>query len=129
MMRGLLKVLQMKMIPTVGGCEIHFAPPKKPWNGLIPCKHQQTVVSRGFLGGCRISSINCIFHFSASGKLAASTLMRGSGVGCLTHRGTGCEIEWGHQANGFSGFLSRCKGGNQFRHYPLECREEEEEVN
>ena len=27
------------------------APPKEPWNGLIPCKYQQTVVSHGFLGG------------------------------------------------------------------------------
>ena len=31
--------------------EIHFAPPKKPWNGLIPCTYQQTVVSHGFFGG------------------------------------------------------------------------------
>ena len=36
-------------IYTVDGCEIHFAPPKKPWNDLIPQrKYQQTIVSHGF---------------------------------------------------------------------------------
>ena len=36
--------------------EIHFAPPKKPWNGLIPCKY----VSHGFLGGAgfRLSTVS-----------------------------------------------------------------------
>ena len=29
------------------------APPKKPWNGLIPCKYQQTLVSHSFLGGAK----------------------------------------------------------------------------
>ena len=33
------------------GCEIHFAPPMKLWNDMIPCKFQQTMVSHGVLGG------------------------------------------------------------------------------
>ena len=41
---------------TVDGCEIHFAPPKKPWNHSIPlqiatnngCNHGFKVVRNGF---------------------------------------------------------------------------------
>ena len=31
--------------------EIHFAPPKKPRDGQIPCKYQQLMVSHGSRGG------------------------------------------------------------------------------
>ena len=34
------------------------APPKKPWNGLIPCTNQQTVVSPWFLRWRRVSSMH-----------------------------------------------------------------------
>ena len=45
--------------------EIHFAPPKKPQNDVIPCKNQQTMVSDGVLGGAKwiLSTVGMVMGF------------------------------------------------------------------
>ena len=46
---GTLRTMSGSSKHTVDGQ--NSAPPKKPWDGVVPCKYQQTIVSHGFLGG------------------------------------------------------------------------------
>ena len=40
--------------PTVDGCEIHFAPPKKPWNNDSPVNtNKRHGFNLGFKGGAK----------------------------------------------------------------------------